>query len=80
VDRGVANSTATSQGKMDHAPGLTGGEQARFLVLARRMSWQRKGSNRRNRTRVSLAKLHATLGYRRTHWAHGTANELVQGF
>ena len=80
VDRGVANSTATSQGKMGQAPGWTDGEQDRFLVLARRMSRQRKGSNRRNRTRVSLAKLHATLANRRTHWAQMAANELVLGF
>ena len=80
VDRGVKNSTATSQGKMGHAPGLTEGEQARFLVLARRMSRQRKGSNRRNRTPVSLAKLHAKLANRRTHWAQMAANELVHGF
>jgi len=80
VDRGVKNSTATSQGKMGHAPGWTDGEQARFLVLARRMSRQRKGSNRRNRTRVSLAKLHATLANRRTDWSQKIANELVRDF
>jgi putative transposase len=66
VDRGVANSIATSQGAMDHAPTLSKSEQVRFLALARRMSRQRKGSNRRNRTRTSLAKLHVTLGERRT--------------
>ena len=69
VDRGVKNGIATSQGKMDHAPTLSGGEQARFLALSRRMSRQDKGSNRRNRTRLSLAKLHARLGIRRMNWA-----------
>lgn len=80
VDRGVANSIATSQGTMGQAPTLTDGEQARFLALARRMSRQRKGSNRRNRTRICLAKLHVTLGDRRTDWSQKTANQLVQDF
>jgi transposase len=80
VDRGVANSIATSQGVMDHAPTLSKSEQVRFLALARRMSRQRKSSNRRNRTRTSLAKLHATLANRRTDWSQKTASQLVQDF
>ena len=80
VDRGVANSIATCQGAMDHAPTLSKSEQVRFLALARRMSRQRKGSNRRNRTRTCLAKLHVTLGERRTDWSEKTASQLVQDF
>jgi transposase len=80
VDRGVKNSIATSFGDMDHAPSVTAMEQARFLALSGRMSRQKKGSNRRNRTRLCLATLHATLGNRRTHWAQTTANKLVHKY
>lgn len=40
-DRGVANSVAPSDGRMFHAPGLTAGEQVRFLVLQRRLADRR---------------------------------------
>jgi hypothetical protein len=38
VDRGVANSVATSEGQLLRAPGLTVGERHRFLALQRRLS------------------------------------------
>ena len=79
VDRGVANTLALPDGTMLRAPDLTPGERARFLALARRLSRQRKGSNRRARTRDSLARLHARLADRRTDWIEQTTTTLVRG-
>ena len=80
IDRGVANSVATSDGLMFHAPTLTAGEQARFVALQRRMSRQCKGSNRRNRTKGSLARPHACLGDRRRDFVEQTTTRLVRGY
>jgi transposase len=68
IDRGVANSIATSDSAFANAPAWTDGEQRRFLALARQLSRQKKGSNRRARTVKGLAKLHAKLGDRRRDW------------
>jgi putative transposase len=68
------------EGVMGHAPGLSVGEQGRFLVLSRRLNRQQKGSNRRNQTRLSLAALPARLGNRRIHMAQVTANWLVREY
>jgi transposase len=80
IDRGVANSIATSDGLMLNVPSLTAGEQARFLTLARRLSRQQKGANRRAATRTSLARLYARLGDRRKDWIEQTSTALVRGY
>lgn len=79
IDRGVANSIATSDGTFAHAPSLTAGEQARFLALQRRLARQ-KGSNRRGRTKAQLARLHARLGSRRTDWVEQTTTHLARQY
>ena len=80
LDRGVANTLATSDGAFLQAPSLRPGEQARFLALARRLSRQQKGSARRARTKTQLAALHARLGDRRTDWVEQTTTTLVRDF
>jgi len=78
LDRGVANTLATSDGAMMHAPTLTGGEQARFLALQRRLSRQVKGSNRYRATRTALGRLRGRLDDRRTDWVEQTSTTLVR--
>jgi putative transposase len=80
LDRGVANSVATSDGTMLHAPGLTAGEQTRFLALARQLARQQKGYHRRAATRIKLARLHARLGDRRKEWIEQTSTVLVRDY
>lgn len=78
IDRGVANSVATSDGEFVHAPGFTPGEQERFLALQRRLSRQRnKASKRRARTRHSLAVMHRRLRDRRRDWIEQTSTLLA---
>jgi transposase len=78
VDRGCANSIATSDGLLSSAPGLTAGEQARFLALQRQLARQKKGSNRRERTKRKLARLYARLTDRRKDWAEQATTRLVR--
>lgn len=80
IDRGVANSIATSDGTFEHAPALTKGEQARFLALQRALARAAKGSNRRTRTRTQLGRLHAKLGQRRTAWVEQTTTDLARTY
>jgi transposase len=78
VDRGCANSIATSDHLLSSAPGLTLGEQARFLTLQRQLGRQKNGSNRRERTRRRLAGLHARLADRRKDWVEQTTTALIR--
>lgn len=80
IDRGVANSIATSDGVFEHAPSLTEGEQRRFLALQRRLSRQQPGSRRREATLASLKRLHARLGDRRTDWVEQTSTYLARTY
>lgn len=77
IDRGVANSLATSDGDFHHAPSLTPGEQRRFFALQRQLSRQVKGSNRREATKAKLGKLRTKLNNRRTDWVEQTTTSLA---
>jgi len=78
VDRGCANSIATSDGLLSSAPGLTPGEQARFLALQQQLRTQKKGSNRRERTRRKLARLARQAADRRKGWVEQTTTALIR--
>lgn len=77
IDRGVANTLAASDGTMVQAPSLSGTEQARYLSLQRRLSRQKKGSNRRAATLDRLAVMRRRLDDRRTNWVEQTTTELA---
>lgn len=78
IDRGVANSIATSDHQFAHAPGLSDGEQARFLALQRRKARQVKGSNRQARTKASIGRIHARLSDRRTDWVEQSTTRIAR--
>lgn len=77
IDRGVANSIATSGGEFAHAPGLRPKEAERARRLQKRLARQKKGSNRRQRTKRSLGRLRATESDRRRDWVEQASTELV---
>ncbi|PZU04640.1 MAG: transposase [Gordonia sp. (in: high G+C Gram-positive bacteria)] len=77
IDRGVANSIATSDDRMFHAPGFTAGEQARFVALQRRLSRQVKGSTNRDRTKAKLGKMRLRLADRRGDWIEKTTTDIA---
>jgi putative transposase len=80
VDRGVAVSAALSTGEMLHCPGLRPPEQARLRLLQRRLARARRGSNRRGRVKIAIARLRARERDRRKDWAEKTSTHLARRF
>ncbi len=80
VDRGVAVSVAMSSGKLLHAPGLRAGETKRLRRLQQRLARARRGSARRARTKLAIAKVRARETDRRRDWVEKTTTDLARGF
>ena len=77
IDRGVVCTVATSDGEMFHAPTPDRARQAR---LQRRLSRKTKGSNRRNRARLALAKHQAKEVDRRKDFIEKVSTDLIRRF
>jgi putative transposase len=80
VDRGVAVSAALSTGELLHAPSLTRGEQIRLRRLQQRLARAKRGSNRRQRTKLAIARLKAREADRRRDWVEKTTTDLARRF
>jgi putative transposase len=80
VDRGVAVSAALSTGELLHAPSLKPGEQMRLRRLQQRLARAKRGSNRRARTRLAIARLKAREADRRRDWVEKTTTDLARRF
>jgi putative transposase len=80
VDRGVAVSAALSTGELLHTPGLTPGEHTRLRRLQQRLARAKRGSNRRQRTKLAIARLKARDADRRRDWVEKTTTELARRF
>jgi putative transposase len=80
IDRGVAVSAALSTGELLHAPGLPAWEQKRVRRLERKLARARRGSNRRARVRLAIARLKARQGDRRKDWAEKTSTDIAGRF
>ncbi|MGA8252477.1 MAG: transposase [Mycobacterium sp.] len=80
VDRGVAVSVALSNGELLHAPGLRAGETPRLRRLQRRLARAQRGSARRARTKLAIAKLLARETDRRRDWVEKTTTDLARRF
>jgi putative transposase len=80
IDRGVSNTLALSDGALLSVPSLTAAEQARFVLLQRRLARQVKGSARRRRTLDALAVLRGRLSNRRTDWVEQTTTDLARAY
>lgn len=79
LDLGVAHSVTTSLGSHLHMPVLLSvGQTQRKRRLQRQLSRQQLGSNRRNRTRSTLARLSAREADRRKDWIEKTTTRLVR--
>ena len=80
IDRGVAVSAALSTGDLLHAPSLSPGELRRIKVLQRRLPRAERGSNRRARTKLMIAKLKAREKDRRKDWVEKATTEIARRF
>jgi putative transposase len=80
IDRGVAVSAALSTGELLRAPGLARRERTRLRRLERRLARAKRGSNRRGRVRLAIARLRARETDRRKDWAEKASTALVRRF
>lgn len=80
VDRGVAVSAALSTGELLSCPGLRSKETERLRRLQRRFAKARRGSNRRARLRVQIARVKAREADRRKDWVEKTSTDLARRF
>jgi putative transposase len=80
VDRGVTVSAALSTGRLLKAPGLRPAERRRLRLLERRQARQRKGSRRRARTKLAVARLKARETDRRRDWTEKLSTDLARRF
>ena len=80
IDRGVTVSAALSTGDLLHCPGLRPAERARLVRLQRRLARARRGSRRRDRVRLAIARLKAREGDRRKDWAEKASTALARRF
>ena len=80
IDRGVVVSAALSTGDLLTVPGLTGPERTRLRRLERKLARARRGSNRRARVKLAIARLRVRETDRRTDWAEKTSTDLARRF
>jgi IS605 OrfB family transposase len=80
LDMGVAHTVTTSDGEHFHSPILRPTEAQRLRRLQRKMARQVKGSNRRARTRLAIAKVKAREADRRKDFTEQTTTNLVRDF
>ena len=79
IDRGVAVNAALSTGEMLMAPRPGPARQRRLRRLHRRLARARRGSNRRARMKLAIAKLRARDADARRDWAEILADLTSQG-
>jgi putative transposase len=80
IDRGIVVSAALSTGELLHAPGLTAKERKRLHQLERRLARAGRGSNRRNRLRLAIARMRARETDRRKDWAEKASTDIARRF
>ena len=80
IDRGVAVSAALSTGELLCAPALTVWEHKRLRLLERKLARARRGSERRNRVRLAIARIRARERDRRKDWAEKASTDIARRF
>jgi putative transposase len=80
IDRGVAVSAALSTGKMLLAPTLSAGRRQRLRRLQRKFARARRGSSRRVRVKLAIARLRAREIDARKDWVEKASTAIVRSF
>jgi transposase len=80
IDRGVAVPAALSTGELLTVPGLTRRERNRLRRLQRTLARARRGSNRRSRVKLAIARLRARETDRRKDWAEKASTGIARRF
>lgn len=80
IDRGVATTIATSDGRMFRAPRMSKREQAKLARLEREKARRRKGSARRKVVVARIAALHQRVADRRRDWVEKTTSRVAANY
>jgi putative transposase len=80
IDRGVAISAALSTGELLTVPQLRPMQQRRLRHLQRKLSRARRGSGRRIRVKLAIARLKARETDARKDWAEKASTDLARRF
>jgi len=80
IDRGVVASAALSTGELLRVPRLSLGRQRRLLRLKRRLFRARRGSARRAKVKLALARLRAREADAQKDWTEKTSTDLARRF
>ena len=80
IDRGVAVAAALSTGELLYVPTLTASEQLRLGRLERKLARAKRGSGRRSRVRLALARLKTREVDRRKDWAEKMSTDIARRF
>jgi len=77
IDRGIASTLASSDGRTTRAPVMRARERRRIERLQQRLARQRIASHRRERTKRRIAAVHQTVRDRRKNWIEIQTTRLV---
>ena len=80
IDSGVTVSAALSTGELLRVLGLRAGETRRLRGLQQRLARARRGSHRRARTKLAIARLRARETDRRRDWVEKTTTDVARRF
>jgi putative transposase len=80
IDRGIAVSAAMSTGEMLTVPLLSAQRQHRLRRLQRRLARAKRGSGRRARVKLAIARLRAREADARNDWAEKASTYLARRF
>jgi len=80
IDRGVAVSAALSTGEMLYCPGLSPREAGRLRRLERKLAKAKRGSNRRGKAKLQVARLKACEKDRRRDWCEKASTDIARRF
>jgi putative transposase len=80
VDRGVTVSAALSTGELLNVPRLSPGHQQRLARLQRKLARARKGSKRRGKVKLAIAKLKTREADARKDWCEKVSTGLARRF
>jgi putative transposase len=78
IDRGITVSATLSTGQMLRLPSLTGAPRKQMSRMHRKFVRSKRGSSRRERVRLALARLKARETDRRKDWAEKASTELAR--
>ncbi len=80
IDVGLKSLLALSDGTLIDNPRWLRNALAKLRIAERRKSRRKKGSNRRNRARLDVARLHEKVANQRRHIWHVTTHRLIKNY